>query len=156
MTTQTEDDNSSDALLFPANSKSASNNSTEEMRDLQNASGRLLLYTIYFDFGSTVLNALAKENLAENAKVLKANPELNIVIEGHSDERGTSARNYDLADKRANAVKDYLIMRGVNPARFTTVSFGATRPLDLRRNEEAWARNRRVEFKIRSTGHSKS
>lgn len=151
---QVENNGATETPRFPEGEKSFSNHSTAAKTGSPKAPARLLLYTIYFDLGSAALNALAKENLAENAKTLQAHLDLEVLIEGHSDERGTPAHNYNLAAKRAQAVKAYLVRLGVNPARLTTVSFGATQPLDWRGNQEAWARNRRVEFKIRSAAAS--
>jgi len=69
-------------------------------------------------------------------------------IEGHCDERGTIEYNLALGERRANSVKNYLVNYGIDPNRLTTISYGEERPKDPRHNEEAWAKNRRVEFVI--------
>jgi peptidoglycan-associated lipoprotein len=89
------------------------------------------------------------ETLAEHARTLKAYPEMSIILEGHCDERGTVEYNLALGDKRAKAAKDYLASLGINPTRFSTESYGKEQPADYRHNEEAWARNRRAEFKVK-------
>ena len=70
----------------------------------------------------------------------------NVTIEGHCDERGTSAYNLALGEKRANAAKEYLVALGVNAARVSTVSYGKERPFDDGHDESAWAKNRRAHF----------
>ncbi|MFP3929181.1 MAG: OmpA family protein, partial [Desulfobacteraceae bacterium] len=69
-------------------------------------------------------------------------------IEGHCDERGTNEYNLALGERRANAAKKYLISLGVSEDRVRTISYGEERPADPRHNEEAWAKNRRDEFKL--------
>ena len=80
--------------------------------------------------------------------MLKENPDIKLTIEGHCDERGTIEYNLALGERRANAVKNYLINYGINPKRLSTISYGKERPLDPRSNEEAWAKNRRAAFVI--------
>jgi len=67
-------------------------------------------------------------------------------LEGHADERGTRAYNVSLGERRANAVKRYLIVQGAASAQIETVSYGEERPLSLSQSEEGFARNRRVEL----------
>lgn len=71
-----------------------------------------------------------------------------ILLEGHADERGTIDYNIALGQRRADAVQRYLTGRGVSPTRIDTVSYGEERPLDEGHDEEAWARNRRVEITV--------
>src|SRR3546814_1813584 len=70
------------------------------------------------------------------------------LIEGHADERGTREYNLALGDRRANAVRDYLVALGTNPARLSTVSYGEERPAVLGSNDSAWAQNRRGVFVV--------
>ena len=77
---------------------------------------------------------------------LNDNPDANIVIEGHCDDRGTNAYNLALGERRAESVKAFLADLGIESARMTTISYGEEKPLDLGQNEEAWAKNRRAEF----------
>jgi peptidoglycan-associated lipoprotein len=98
---------------------------------------------VFFAFDKSELKPSAITSLKKQALWLKAYPDVEITIEGHCDERGTTEYNMGLGKKRANAVKNYLEAQGVDEDRMTTVSFGEERPLDPRHNEAAWARNRR-------------
>ncbi len=104
---------------------------------------------VNFDFDKFDLRADAREILANHARSLKENPEVMLKIEGHCDERGTVEYNLALGERRANAVKNYLVTYGIEPTRLQTISYGKERPLDMRSNEEAWAKNRRAAFVIR-------
>ena len=75
-------------------------------------------------------------------------PNLNITVEGHADERGTREYNLALGERRANAVKNYLVALGVDPRRVTTVSFGKERPAVPGANDAAWSQNRRGVTKV--------
>jgi peptidoglycan-associated lipoprotein len=70
-------------------------------------------------------------------------------IEGHCDERGSAEYNLALGDRRARAVKDYLVSLGVDPARLSTISYGEERPFAMGHDEAAWAQNRRGHFVTR-------
>ena len=100
----------------------------------------------YLDFDSYSLSSEAKGTLEQNAKAIKGTNSGNVTIEGHCDERGTSAYNLALGEKRANAAKEYLVALGVNAARVSTVSYGKERPFDDGHDESAWAKNRRAHF----------
>ncbi|MCX7625877.1 MAG: peptidoglycan-associated lipoprotein Pal [Candidatus Sumerlaeaceae bacterium] len=106
------------------------------------------LQPIYFEFDSAELLESAKEQLRRNAAWLRANRNSHIQLEGHCDERGTAEYNYALGQRRADAARMFLIQEGVEAARLHSISYGAERPADPNHNEIAWARNRRVEFKI--------
>lgn len=106
------------------------------------------LKAIYFEFDSAELLDPAKEQLRQNAEWLKANRSVHIQLEGHCDERGTAEYNYALGQRRADAARMFLIQEGIEPGRLHTISYGAERPADPNHNEIAWARNRRVEFKV--------
>jgi peptidoglycan-associated lipoprotein len=103
---------------------------------------------IYFDFDKSEIKPEAQATLKEKAEWLKQNPEYSVRIEGHCDERGTNEYNLALGERRANAAKKYLISLGVSEDRIRTISYGEERPADPRHNEEAWAKNRRDEFKL--------
>lgn len=102
----------------------------------------------FFDYDSYSLSSEAKGTLETNAKALKAVSAGNVTIEGHCDERGTSAYNLALGEKRANAAKEYLVALGVNASRLNTVSYGKERPFDDGHDESAWAKNRRAHFVV--------
>jgi peptidoglycan-associated lipoprotein len=107
---------------------------------------QMSLNDAYFDFDSYALTSESKGTLEQNAGELKRVSAGNITIEGHCDERGTSAYNLALGEKRANAAKEYLVALGVNGSRINTVSYGKERPFDDGHDESAWAKNRRAHF----------
>ena len=97
--------------------------------------------TVNFDFDSAELTVSARSTLNRQAAFLSLNPDLMIVIEGHADERGTREYNLALGDRRATAVRDYLVAKGINSARVRTVSYGKERPAVAGSDEAAWAFN---------------
>ncbi len=105
----------------------------------------LELHRIFFDFDKYDIRPDAAQTLRENAKVLKAYPDVKILIEGHCDERGTDEYNMALGWKRAEAAKRYLESLGISPSRMSTISYGEERPLDPHNYDV----NRRCEFVIR-------
>ncbi|MBI5245376.1 MAG: peptidoglycan-associated lipoprotein Pal [Elusimicrobia bacterium] len=108
------------------------------------------LKAIYFDFDSYALNDAAREALKENAEYLSAHPDLETLIEGHCDQRGTNEYNLALGQKRAKETRDYLMRLGVPGKSVGTISFGKERPACDQETEECWAKNRRAETKIRA------
>lgn len=106
------------------------------------------LAIIFFGFDSSNITGAELGTLKSNVAYLKNNPNVNVVIEGHCDERGTTEYNLALGQKRALKVKEYYVQMGIAPARIATVSYGEEMPLDKRSNEAGWARNRRAETKI--------
>ena len=86
--------------------------------------------------------------LARHAEWLKARPAAKVTVEGHCDERGTVEYNLALGDKRAHAVRDYLVSLGVPADRLQAVSYGKERPMDSGHGEAAWAQNRRAHFAV--------
>jgi peptidoglycan-associated lipoprotein len=103
---------------------------------------------IYFDFDKSDLKPEARAILDKKAAWLRANPEYPIRIEGNCDERGTIEYNLALGERRAFAAKDYLVALGISGDRIATLSYGEERPADPGHNEQAWAKNRRDEFKL--------
>lgn len=108
------------------------------------------LKTIYFDYDKSNIKDDAKAALDGNFEHMNKNGGLKVVIVGHCDERGTSEYNMALGDRRANSTKTYLVNRGVTSDRMETLSKGKEEPADPGHNEEAWAKNRRAEFKTRN------
>ena len=104
------------------------------------------MQTVFFALDSWSLDDGARAALDANSRVLRDNTALNIVIQGHCDERGTVEYNQALGEKRAEAVKQYFADAGIALSRMSTVSFGKERPADEGHDESAWARNRRAEF----------
>lgn len=107
------------------------------------------LEDIHFEFDRYTLAPEARRILSKHAKVLKEDPEVRILIEGHCDERGTQEYNLALGQRRAQAAKDYLLNSGVDPGRITVISYGEERPMDPASTEAAWAKNRRGHFNRR-------
>lgn len=108
------------------------------------------LAIIFFGFDSSNITGAELGTLKSNVVYLKNNPSINVVVEGHCDERGTTEYNLALGQKRALKVKEYYVQMGIAPARIATVSYGEEMPLDKRNNEAGWARNRRAETKVLS------
>ena len=105
-----------------------------------------LLALTYFDFDSAELSAETTRVLDRAVDKFAKNPSARVVISGHADERGTREYNLALGHLRASAVADYMLARGIDGLRIKKVSYGKERPLLKGSNEEAWAKNRRVEI----------
>ena len=110
-------------------------------------SGAQVLDTIYFEFDQATLSDLSKDTLVRNSDWLRSNPDVRVQVEGNADERGTPEYNLALGERRAEAVKSYLASLGIDRGRLVTISYGEERPADPGHGEDAWALNRRVEFK---------
>lgn len=108
---------------------------------------------IHFEFDRSAITDEAARVLRRKAEVLRDNPGVRIVVEGHCDERGSNEYNMALGQRRAASAKQYLLELGV-PAKtiVRTVSYGEERPLVDRSTEQAWAMNRRAEFAIQDLG----
>jgi peptidoglycan-associated lipoprotein len=104
---------------------------------------------IYFKKGSYRLQPEARVILKRKAEFLKKYPEITVIIEGHTDERGSRETNIAFGDRRAGAVKSFLIREGIQRDRLIPVSFGKERPISAAKNEKARAKNRRVHFVIK-------
>lgn len=105
--------------------------------------------SIQFDYDKYNLSGKAIATLSENAEVLMDHTDIDIVIEGHCDERGTDEYNLALGEKRAQAARDFLVNFGIAKSRISVISYGEERPVDSDHDEEAWAKNRRAEFVIK-------
>lgn len=108
----------------------------------------VMLEDILFEFDKSTLTPQAKESLVKKAEWLRANRDVNVIIEGHCDERGTNEYNLALGDRRAASTKTFLVDLGISPLRLTMISYGEERPLVSGHNEESWAKNRRAHFGI--------
>ncbi|MBW7862867.1 MAG: peptidoglycan-associated lipoprotein Pal [Candidatus Hydrogenedens sp.] len=104
------------------------------------------LQTVYFDYDSSNLRQDAMNTLRDNAEKIKQVPGVAIQIAGHCDERGTQEYNLALGERRALAVRNYLIQLGVSGDRVVTISYGKEFPAVPGTGEAAWAKNRRAEF----------
>jgi peptidoglycan-associated lipoprotein len=104
------------------------------------------LEMVYFAYDKSIITTAFGEALQKNYEWIAENPDVQIQLEGHCDERGTNEYNLALGERRAKAVFDYLISLGASASQFSLVSFGEERPADQGSNEVAWRKNRRVEF----------
>ena len=107
------------------------------------------LKDIRFEFDRYDIRAEDAEVLDANAESLRANPKLQLLIEGHADQRGTSEYNMALADRRAKASMNYLVSRGVRANRISVISYGKERPMCVQASEECWSQNRRAHFLVK-------
>ena len=98
---------------------------------------------VFFATNESILTTASRETLRAQAAWLRKNPSINVVLEGHADERGTREYNLALGERRANAAKDYLMTYGVSSDRITVLSYGKERPVDSGSNPLAWSKNRR-------------
>lgn len=96
----------------------------------------------FFELNSFAITDQAKAILAQQAEWMKNNPTASMLVEGYCDERGTRVYNLALGEKRANAVKKYLVSQGVSADRMSIISYGKEKPFVLGSTEEAWAQNR--------------
>jgi peptidoglycan-associated lipoprotein len=106
---------------------------------------------VFFPYDSAVLSPVATQTLDRQAAWLKQYPNIVLTIEGHTDERGTREYNLALGDRRANAVKNYLVALGIDPVRILTISYGEERPAQPGNEETAWANNRRAVSVVSTT-----
>ena len=98
---------------------------------------------VFFATNETVLTTASRETLRAQATWLRKNSNINVVLEGHADERGTREYNLALGERRANSAKDYLMTYGISSDRISVLSYGKERPVDSGSNPLAWSKNRR-------------
>jgi peptidoglycan-associated lipoprotein len=107
------------------------------------------LETVLFDYDRALVREDQKPTLRSNARAIQNNGSWRtVVIEGHSDERGSEEYNLALGERRANAAKQYLVDSGIGSQRLDTVSFGESKPAVQGHDEDAWRWNRRAEFRV--------
>ncbi len=112
------------------------------------AAGISPLKDIFFEYDKAVIEPGQKTSLDDDVRWLKANLTARILVEGHCDERGTAEYNLGLGDRRAKAVRDYLLTAGIAANRIGTISYGKERPFAFGHDENAWRQNRRVHFTL--------
>ncbi len=106
------------------------------------------LRDVFFGYDSNELDSDAMNALMFNANYIMSHQDFRILLEGHCDERGTIDYNLALGERRAQAVYDYLVNYGISASRLETVSYGKERPFSYGGDEQAWAQNRRVHFRV--------
>ena len=113
-----------------------------------------LAMMVHFDYDKATIRSDDQAVLDAKVAVLRANPALSIRITGHCDERGSDEYNLALGNRRANAVKQYLVNQGIDASRIEILSYGEERPISMDRNDAGWAQNRRAEFEIVAGGET--
>jgi peptidoglycan-associated lipoprotein len=98
---------------------------------------------VFFATNETVLTTASRETLRKQAAWLRKNSDINVVLEGHADERGTREYNLALGERRANSAKDYLMTYGISSDRISVLSYGKEKPVDSGSSALAWSKNRR-------------
>jgi peptidoglycan-associated lipoprotein len=122
--------------------------STEPVREAAAPESSVLnLEKVFFEYDAYTLTPQTREILARNAEWLRQNPAAKLTIEGHCDERGSDEYNLALGQRRADAVKSYLLSLGIAAERLSDISYGEERPAVAGSAESAWSQNRRAEFK---------
>ncbi len=119
-----------------------------ESKSIDELNNENILEDVYFEFDKATLTPETRRVLKKHAEWLKKHPTVKILVEGHCDERGTEQYNLALGDRRAHAVKNYLISLGISPDRIKTISYGEMFPKVKGHNEWAWSQNRRCHFVI--------
>lgn len=102
----------------------------------------------FFELDRSGIEGAQRDALSGDATWLKAHPSVRATIEGHCDERGTSAYNMALGERRAAATREYLVSLGVDTSRLKTISYGKERPFATAHDESAWSQNRRAHFVV--------
>lgn len=113
-----------------------------------------LTATVHFDYDQADLRAEDRAILDAKVPILQANPGVAIMIQGHTDERGSDEYNLALGQRRASTVKRYLVDHGIADARLQTITYGEERPVAQGNDEAAFAQNRRAEFQITAGGNT--
>lgn len=105
-------------------------------------------YTVYFSFDSFSIEAEQRHKVENVASWMQSHPGTKIIVAGHCDARGTTQYNLALGERRALAVRDYLVGLGADKNLISTVSYGEERPAAIGETEEAWSKNRRAQIGI--------
>jgi peptidoglycan-associated lipoprotein len=121
-----------------------------DSRSLDELNRNSPLRPAFFLLDSSDLDDTGRSVVTSNVDVLKKNPLWVVTIEGHCDERGTAEYNLALGERRASAVKTYMVSLGIAPDRLRTVSYGKEFPFDQGHTDDAWSKNRRAHFVITS------
>ena len=98
---------------------------------------------VFFATNESVLTTASRDTLRKQAAWLRKNSDINVVLEGHADERGTREYNLALGERRANAAKDYLMTYGISENRISVISYGKEKPVNPKSSPIAWSQNRR-------------
>lgn len=129
---------------------SQSGRQMDEIRSEQAAADAAGLRDVFFAYDSFAISEEGRQALSRNAEWIKSNPGAQLKIEGHCDERGTSAYNLVLGEKRAKAARNYLVELGVSANRLAVVSYGKERPFCKDHSESCYAQNRRGHVVVKT------
>lgn len=140
----------SGSLLAKADTGDTSGRQLEEIRAEQAAAVAAGLRDVFFGYDSWTISEDQRQALNRNAEWMKSNPGALVKVEGHCDERGTSAYNLVLGEKRAKAVRNYLVELGISANRLSVVSFGKERPSCLEHAETCYQQNRRGHLVLKT------
>lgn len=125
-------------IAAPAESKPETKTAKDAAAALKNV--------IYFDYDKSEIKAEFRDVVSAHAAFLAKNATSTVTIEGHCDERGTREYNIALGDRRANAVRQMLMLQGVSSKQISTISYGEERPVAMGHDEASWSQNRRAVF----------
>ncbi len=117
-----------------------------DARNLDNPDSLLSQRTIYFEFDRSNVRAEFRPVVDAHAAYIQANPSARVILEGHTDERGSREYNLGLGERRGNSVEELLRAAGVSSRQLEVVSYGEERPVCRESNEDCWQRNRRTEI----------
>jgi len=120
--------------------------SSVQFEELNDPDSPLSERVIYFAVDSNVIGNEYSNMIEAHARFLAENPSVNIILEGHTDERGTREYNLALGERRAKSVSDFLLLQGASSSQIETISYGEERPLQSGQGEVFWGQNRRVEI----------
>ena len=101
---------------------------------------------VFFATNESILTTKSRDTLRKQASWLRENSNVNVVLEGHADERGTREYNLALGERRANSAKDYLITYGISADRISVISYGKERPVDSGSNPLSWSKNQKISY----------
>lgn len=149
--TTSEDKAANDQPAQSASTDDGSRSAAEDQGAIQSdpfsdPASMLSKRTVYFDFDSSEIKPADRDIITAHAQYLLSHPDEKVVLEGHTDERGTREYNIALGERRAKAVSQLMVLQGVPQSQIDMVSFGEERPVAPGHDESAWSLNRRVEI----------
>lgn len=144
---QTQSDQSIETLPAGGQQSTAIDSAPLSYDPMGSDSGKIDgLVTVHFGYDKSSLDSSSKKDIAKNVEWMKAHAGVKVQIEGHCDNRGTIEYNVALGERRANAVKAYMISLGIPNDRLSVISYGKEKPIEMGDTEAAWAKNRRANF----------
>ena len=144
--TSSANGSSASSSKVSSSKESAANKSSLFGKAKETAADKLIAVgdRVLFGYDSAKLDQSSKILIDAQSRFLRVNNDLNFVIEGHADERGTREYNLALGEQRATAVRDYLVIQGIDPDRIKVISYGKEKPAVVGSNSMAWSKNRRA------------